>query len=378
MKCQKHLFQLSPEIHYLNNAYKGPLLKTGEEAAIFALQRGRNPADLSIGHFFDEVTEVKALYAKIVNAKADHIAMMPSTSYGFATVLNNIKAKPNGNVITVEDEFPSGVFAAQHWCHNNNNKLVFVSPEKNSDTPIGISWNQNILNSINEKTSFVIMSSVHWANGVKFDLKKIGEKCSELGAKFIVDGTQSVGSQPINVKEYKISALITAAYKWLLGPYSLGMMYLDESFSEGSPLEESWMNRTNAKDFSGLTVYEQNYNPASGRYNMGETSNFILMPIAKAGMSQILQWTPEAIQAYDLSLTAPLFDYLDFKDRDSFSNHLFSLPIPNDIDKDKLKKNIQENKIIVSQRGESIRVSVNVFNDEKDIQALIRAIDASR
>lgn len=377
MDCQKHLFQLDREVHYLNNAYKGPLLKSAEDAAINALARGRTPSNITINHFFDEVTEVKALYAKIINANSKQIAIVPSTSYAFANILNNIKPKPNGNVITVQDEFPSDVFAAQNWCKRNQNQLIFVGPQSMDRSEIGPSWNKNIIDKIDSNTSFVIMSSIHWSNGVKFNLKEIGIKCAEHGAKLVIDGTQSVGSQPIDVLDCKISALVTAAYKWLLGPYTLGMMYLDPSFDEGTPIEESWMNRTNAKNFSDLTTYDQNYNAGAGRFNMGETSNFILMPIAKAGMTQILDWGTQAIQEYDKKLTAPLFEYLNISDNSSFSNHLFSLPIPEKVNKEKLKENIKKNNIIVSQRGESIRVSVNVFNDNSDIQALIKAIDAS-
>ena len=48
ISCQKHLFNLKPNNHYLNCAYKAPLLKTAEEAAIRALIKERNPADLEV------------------------------------------------------------------------------------------------------------------------------------------------------------------------------------------------------------------------------------------------------------------------------------------------------------------------------------------
>jgi len=220
------------------------------------------------------------------------------------------------------------------------------------------------------------MSSVHWANGLKFDLEAIGQKCEEMNAFFVVDGAQSVGSQPIDVQACKINVLISAAYKWLLGPYSLGFMYLDKNFYQGTPLEESWMNRTNARDFSSLSEYDPNYSPKAGRYNMGERSNFILMPIAKHGLSQILEWNPTEIQKYAVKLSLPLFEYLKTENV-SYSNHLFSLPMPAGIDKERLNENLRKRNIILSQRGESLRVSINVFNDEKDIDALIEAIDHS-
>ncbi len=377
MDCQKHLFQLHPDIHYLNNAYKGPLLRSAEEAGMQALLRGRNPSDMNEHDFFDEVEETKTLYGQLVNCEGSQVALISSTSYGFASILNNIASKKNGNVVTVKDEFPSAVFAAQKWCKQNDNQLIFVEPKTSDRNEIGKQWNKNIIEQINEKTSFVIISTVHWSNGVYFDLKAIGQKCQDCNAKLLVDGTQSVGSQPIDVQELKISALVTAAYKWLLGPYSLGFMYLDETFYDGTPLEESWMNRINAKNFSGLTSYEKNYKGNAGRFSMGESSNFILTPIAKAGLQQILNWTPKAIQEYDSKLTAPLFTHLKIQNNGNFSNHLFSLPVPEKCNKEKLQENIKKNKIIVSQRGESIRVSVNVFNTSEDIDALIKVIEAS-
>ena len=104
-------------------------------------------------------------------------------------------------------------------------------------------------------------------NGTKFDLKKIGEKCKNNNTFFIVDGTQSVGALSIDVKEIKPDALICAGYKWLFGPYSMALGYYSSKFNDGIPIEESWMNRTNAQDFSNLTEYDSKYKPMAGRSN---------------------------------------------------------------------------------------------------------------
>ena len=47
-----------------------------------------------------------------------------------------------------------------------------------------------------------------------------------------MDGSQSVGALPMDVKKYKIDALICAAYKWLMGPYSTALAYINEDFNE--------------------------------------------------------------------------------------------------------------------------------------------------
>ena len=114
--------------------------------------------------------------------------------------------------------FESAYFSLKRWCENNQNELVTIDPDPNL-TLIGADWNHKIIDAIDENTSIVLISSVHWMNGTKFDLKRIGEKCVEVGAKFIVDGTQSVGALTMDVKDFNIDALICAGYKWLFGYY---------------------------------------------------------------------------------------------------------------------------------------------------------------
>uniref|UniRef100_UPI0025DEDD39 aminotransferase class V-fold PLP-dependent enzyme n=1 Tax=Algoriphagus sp. TaxID=1872435 RepID=UPI0025DEDD39 len=216
-------------------------------------------------------------------------------------------------------------------------------------------------------------------SGVKFNLKAIGEKCQEIGAYFIVDGTQSVGAMPMDVKEFKIDALICAAYKWLLGPYSIALAYIGEKFANGIPLEESWMNRVNARNFSSLSDYADKYQPGAGRFNVGETSNFIMMPMLKDSLSQLLEWTPSKIQEYAKNLNSPLREFLKeiggvMEDDAYLAYHLIAPKLPEVISSEDLKRSLDLNKIYLSVRGEYLRISVNVFNTEEDISKLSQII----
>ena len=71
---------------------------------------------------------------------------------------------------------------------------------------------------------------VHWADGTIFDLEKIREKTNKVGAMLIIDGTQSIGTMPFDLKKVKPDALICAAYKWLMGPYGFGVAYYGNNY----------------------------------------------------------------------------------------------------------------------------------------------------
>ncbi|MEB2774523.1 aminotransferase class V-fold PLP-dependent enzyme [Algoriphagus sp. D3-2-R+10] len=382
MDSQKHLFSLDSAVHYLNCGSKSPLLKSAEEAALAALVRARNPFHIGQEDFFSLPKEVKARFAELVNCDPLQVALIPSTSYGFATALGNISCDPGQHAIVLEDEFPSGYFSLKSWCDKNHALLKVIGSDKGAPTP-GESWNNNLLDSITSETAVVLMSSIHWMNGLKFDLESIGQKCKTVGALFIVDGTQSTGAAEMDVKRYKIDALICASYKCLFGPYGMGISYFGHAFDGGKPLEESWMNRTNSQDFGNLTKYDHEYTEDSGRYNVGEMSNFILLPMLNEALKQINEWTVLEIASYCEKLTIPLYEYLKSRDvvieeEQYTSPHLFTLKLPEDIDDELLMNNLQANKIFVSTRGGNLRVSVNVFNTAEDIEKLIQVLEASR
>jgi selenocysteine lyase/cysteine desulfurase len=108
-------------------------------------------------------------------------------------------------------------------------------------TQRGSVWNEKILSAIDNNTRAVALGNVHWADGTLFQLEEIRKRTRDVGALLIVDGTQSVGVMPFDVKKIQPDALVCAGYKWLLGPYSIGLAYYSEYFDEGTPIEESWL-----------------------------------------------------------------------------------------------------------------------------------------
>lgn len=382
MQDQKDLFQLPDDIHYINCAYMSPLLRSAVEAGNLGMQKKINPSVLTKEDFFDEAEEIRNVFSKIIGCQPQETAIIPSASYGLAAAMQNLPLQNGNTAITIGSEFPSDYYALQRWCELHKKHLKIIAAPKELRNR-GKHWNTQLLEAITNDTAVVVMSSVCWEDGTLFDLQQIGKRCAETETVFIVDGTQSVGALPLHVKECKIDALICAGYKWLFGPYTTGVAYYSEKFQEGIPLEETWMNRINAAEFSRLTDYTPHYKSGSSRYNMGEFSNFILNPMLLCGLQQVFAWTPGFIQHYCAGLIAPLLAQVEQKgwgieDAAYRGNHLFGLQLPAQIQPDHFYTILQQRKIFVSLRGNSIRISPHVYNTEKDISALMQAIDEVR
>ena len=379
MHSCKHLFQLPEGIHYLNCAYMSPLLKSVEESGIEGMRLKRNPLSIKPVDFFTGAVSVRQKFSQMVGCDPAQVALMPSVSYGMNSVIRNIPCGKGQHALTLSEEFPSCYYTAQRWCSDHGADLRVIA--RNDDIPRkGKEWNTRILEAINKDTAFVVMASVHWMNGTMFDLEKIGARCREVGAKLIVDGSQSVGALPIDAKTCKIDALICAAYKWLMGPYSTALSYIHEDFNNGVPLEESWMTRPNSERFDRLTQYEEGYKPGAIRFDVGQSSNFIFLPMLDEALRQLLEWGVENIQEYSRKLGAPLIDYFLDKgtpvdDESHRAHHLMGLQLPAGTNGEALVSELQSRNVYVSLRGNNIRISINVFNNEADVRELINALD---
>lgn len=379
MDSKKSHFQLNHSVTYLNCAYMSPQLKVVEEAGLEGLKRKRNPFKISPEEFFGETDTLREEYAKLINADdPKRIVVIPSVSYGMANVAKNLPLSKGDNIVVVGEQFPSNVYPWRSAAAESGAEIVTITPPKTLDNR-GKIWNEKILEAIDSKTKLVALGNIHWADGTLFDLKTIRARTREVGAWLAIDGTQSVGALPFDVSEIQPDALVCAGYKWLMGPYSIGLAYYGPALDEGKPVEENWINRYESENFANLVNYNDDYQPAALRYEVGEHSNFILVPMMLAAVKQLNEWGPENIQKYCRDLIKePISKLRDagywIEDEDYRSSHLFGIRLGDDHDMEQIKARFEEENILVSFRGDSIRVSPNVYNTEEEFGKLVETL----
>lgn len=374
LTCQKDLFLMPDNHHYLNCSYLSPLLKRVEQAGIEGVRGKSRPWETTPDTFFHDSEAVRSLFAELIHAEhPDQVAIMPAVSYGMGTVVNNLPKTPGKEIVIAEEQFPSNVYPWEAFARRTGNTIRRVPAPAGSKR--GEKWNEAILDAINGSTLLVALGNVHWTDGTLFKIREISDKVHSAGGFFVIDGTQSVGALPLNVQDVKPDALICAGYKWLMGPYGISLGYFGPRLTGGIPLEEGWIVRKNSEDFTALIDYEQEYQPGAKRYDMGQRSNFITLPMMREALLQVSEWGIPSIQNYIRALTGKLIPSLQkagFKiEDDAFrAPHMFGTRIPDGADMDKIREALLENNIHLSIRGSAIRISPHLYNDESDIEAL--------
>jgi len=372
MKCQKELFEVPDGVTYLNAAYMGPLLKTSAAIGEKAMRKKLTPWALPISDFFDPPNRFYQLAADLIDARPSDVAIIPSVSYGTAIAAKNIKVNAGQNIVVMADQFPSNVYCWRTLAEEKGANIVTVPWPENGD------WTTAILDSIDEDTALVATANAHWTNGSYIDLVTVGKKVSSVNAALVLDLTQSLGVTPFSVKDVDPDYMVVGAYKWLLGPYSIGFLYAAPRNQNGQPIEESWLSRKGAEDFTRLVDYQEDYEEGARRYDMGEKSNFINVAIAIDAFEFFQKHGVDAISSYIKSLT----DYIAAEARKiGLSVEEDKHRVPNLIGinfKEGVPKNVPEalaqKNVYVSIRGDSIRIAPHVYNDIADVDRFFEVL----
>jgi len=359
-------------VTYLNCALTGPLPASSRERGMQALLQKSRPWRITALDFFSPLEHIRRLFAQLICGDAEGVALVPAVSYGMALARQNIRVERGQNLVVLQDDFPSTVYAMRRSAaeHGAELRVARAGP--------GCDWSAAVLESIDARTAAVAVPHCHWMDGALLDLEEIARTAKRAGAALIVDGTQSIGALPFSLERIPADFVMTACHKWLLGPYSATLLYAAPGYRGGAPLEDNWLNRRGSEDFSRLTDYQDAYRDGARRYDMGQASSFLLLPVLAESLAQVLRWGPANIARALRELTdlaAALGEEHGWRPVPAHlrAPHMTGLKLAGTAAR-AAAAGLAAQRIFVSLRGDSIRVAPHLYNERADIERLMRAL----
>ncbi len=378
--CQRDAFAIPADVAYLNCAYMSPLSHAVVAAGHAGVARKAEPWTVSAADFFTDTDRVRAKAARLLGGTAGDYAIIPSVSYGIATAAANLPLRAGRQVVVLEDQFPSNVYTWQVQANDAGGEVVTVSRDAARRSNAGCDWTPAIVEAIGEDTAIAALPHCHWTDGSLVDLGTVSARCREVGAALVLDLTQSAGAMPVDVAALDADFAVIGGYKWLTGPYSLGLMYVAPRHQSGRALEQTWIARENSQDFARLVDYRDAYQPGAARFDMGERSNFHLMPMLEAALDQLDGWGIAGIAETLSAMTAQIAAEaaaLGFSSEplERRAGHFLGLRAERGLPDDLVARLATRN-VHVSVRGSSIRVTPHLYNNDADVVAFFTALKA--
>jgi selenocysteine lyase/cysteine desulfurase len=379
LASQKHLFEIPDDIAYLNAAYMTPLMRPVVEAGVAGIATKVSPWRIHLEDFYELPDRARGAFARLLGARADDIAVVPAASYGLQVAAENVAVPEGAKIIVLGNQYPSNVYVWRELAARRGAELVTVA------RPADWDWTGAVLAAIDERVAVVSLPQCHWTDGTLVDLAAVGERCRDVGAALVLDLTQSLGAMPFDLARVRPAFVACATYKWLLGPYSLGFLYVDPEFQGGRPIEYSPFSRAHSNEpmewFSGTLTYRDGYLPGARRFDVGERANFALLPMAITAIEQILDWGVEEIAASLGVLTEQIAArcrelQLIVPPAQRRAGHMIGVRFPGAFPAG-LNRELEKHQVHVSCRADSMRVSPHLYNDAADIDRLFEAMHAT-
>lgn len=369
-------FPIAKEAVYLNHAASSPLPTRSADALrryvddrqrLFHLyQTGRQDYDTRV---------LREKLGALLNASAESIGFVPTTTDGVSGILNGIDWRPGDNLVVPDNEFPGILYG----CLNVGRRGVTV---RRVPTVGGHADSEGLIAAIDPKTRAVVASHVHWQTGHRLDIARLGAECRTRGVLSIVDAIQSLGAVPIDVSDAAVDVLVAGTYKWLLATQGLAVLYLSEhALGRVTPDRAGWTS----VDPQAFQAAEFRWGAGPRRFSVGGGADPALIALEQSvgllleiGVENVAAHTGAIIDQMAAGLK-PLGIHCNTRlDHPAVRSSILSITT-GDRDADaRLTASLVAQRIIVAERGPGIRVSPHIHTTADAADRLIDAVREAR
>lgn len=354
----KSFFPLIENCTYLNTAASGLLPKSVLESKLQDLKKFHEQGSGYLSDESEMIYRTKTRIAKVFNAKIDRIGITPNFSLAYNAVLDGFAKETR--FLCLEEDYLSVIMPIK--TRGFQHHTLSISAEIENDIYEYIS---------EHRPDVLALSIVQYLSGIKITVDFFAMlKADFPDLKIIVDATQYLGTEDFDFKTSGIDLLISSCYKWLSAGYGNAITLIsDELYETLSPKQV------------GSNSYPDKVNLKPSPMGFLEPGHYDLNTIVALETALEFHYHTigiETIQAQIRNLSSVVFKELkalnlleDTVKRRPVHSNIFML----DIGQEKFEA-FEKANIILSKRGQGLRISFHYFNTFDDLERLIDFLKA--
>lgn len=357
---------------YLDHAAVAPLSQPACDSLANFGRQAAEQGDTEWMAWSSNIEKLRVGLAHWISASPDEIVLVPNTTFGINLVAEGFPWRAGDNVVIPGGEFPSNHFPWENQRRKGVELRVIPSPGGRIDI-------DGMRRAIDSRTRLVAASWVGYASGYRMPVEDLCAMAHSRGALFFLDAIQGVGVFDLNVERIPIDFLAADGHKWMLGPEGAGFAYIRREHLDLLQVPVVGWNSVEGRYSFAAGAME--FRATAARFEGGSYNMAGLMALHA---SLELNWQvteehgKEAVgnrvlnlhrHAREGCLRAGLEILGDWP-----SQHRSGILLIRKLGEDPqvTRARLLENKIVVSNRGGGVRLSMHAYNTELEIE---RAID---
>lgn len=213
-------FPATSEVRYLNTGTYGLMPERALQRlleAVCALER-RGVACTFDYHGAE--SRVRERIARLWNSEPSEVAFSRNATDGTNFVLSGLEWSPGDEILSTDEEHPSLQHPLLYLQKTKGVKVTFLPISTSADEML-----DRLDRSKTARTKMVAMSHVPCETGTRLPVKQICDWARENGILSLIDGAQSFGAMPIDLKDIGCDFFSSNGHKWMCGPKGTGLMY---------------------------------------------------------------------------------------------------------------------------------------------------------
>ena len=352
---------------YLDNARKAPLPLCVEAATREFFRDVNENAGGAVWNP-DSVEKTRAAMARLLGAPASSIAFVKNTTEGLNIASHALELEPGDNIVITDMEHRANLWVWDHW----REKGCEIRCVQNRDGRLPV---EAFMEKIDEKTKVVATAWVTYRNGYRVDLKSLGTICRERGARLVVDAVQGAGLINIPLPELNADFISIGGHKHLLGLTGTGVLYM----------RPEWVTQASAGITKTPAYFTPNPETARERYDQHRfesgNPNFLGLCVLRRSAEFLESIGLDNVENRVRELTETFLQMLKKRrirtqTPENWNERCQIVNVLIDADAKKLSAELHEKRIAVNVRDGILRVSMSFFNNEDDLDTLLRALPA--
>jgi selenocysteine lyase/cysteine desulfurase len=364
------------DLCYLDNGSQHPI-SLGARAAVEAYyaKRTLDPAAQSYSLPEDEVV---AKFARLINADPDEVTYVQSTTAGEQAVLRALDLPASGGHIVTDTLHFFGSLPLYEEMARQGCEVTWLKPV---DGRIRLA---DMRTAIRKGTKLVALSLVSTINGFEHDLKAVCDIAHSAGALVYADIIHAAGCVPVDVKASGVDFAASATYKWLMGEFGLGFLYVRKDVlprlkrsNYGYYGMSKFVPHVYPLDPPGDTIADYAFRPdATGAFALGTHSHAVIAQLGHS-LDYIQALGVPAIQAHAQSLCDVLKKELPKRGYPLMTPEGTRTPLVTCVLKDaraKLAEPMKAAKVRLTVSANRFRLTPSVQNDMADIERFLSAL----